>query len=326
MENYVFGLMRDYLYTMSASWECWDGSFILSSKQYQGISFLDFYEKEMKDALHLAKSTLENHKSTFILLKRFAPNLRFSDITYTFLCNFEKYLLTLRYNQNTIAKHMRHIKRYVNQAYYAGLMDNKDLFGQYRIKEVAKPRYSLMPDELKRIEDLDVSHFKQGMACSRDMFLFSCYTGLRYSDVTRLTVDNFQLIHGKWWLFCKMVKTGEYVRLPLYLLFGGKTIPIFLKYSQNDNLFSAMKNSNSNVNKHLKIIAKMAHINKWVTFHLARHTHATLLLYLGANITTVQRLLGHKNVHTTQIYGRVMEETVVRDLKRLLKYDPVPFG
>lgn len=318
MENYAYGLLRDYSYTMSASWEGWDGSLLFSNKQYQGLSFIDFYEQEMKEALHLEKSTLRNHQSTLALLCRFAPNLRFSELTYSFLCAFERQLKALFYDRNTIAKHMRHIKRYVNRACRVGLMlKNENPFEEYKIKEESRPRNFLTPEELKRIENLDARLLERNLLRSRDMFLFSCYTGLRYSDVTHLTIDNFQLIHGKWWLFCQMVKTGESIRLPLYLLFGGKTIPLFLKYSQEPFLFLSMKNANAHVNKHLKIIAKLAHINKGVTFHCARHTCATLLLYQGVSITTIQKLLGHRNIRTTQIYSEIVDMTVVRDLERL---------
>ena len=70
------------------------------------------------------------------------------------------------------------------------------------------------------------------------------------------------------------------------------------------------------VNKELNILAGLAKIDKRVSFHTARHTNATLLLYNGANITTVQKLLGHKSVKTTQVYANIMDITVVRDLEK----------
>ena len=278
MENYVYGLLRDYVYTLSASWECWDGTCVYANRREKGISFLEFYETEMERAPHLAKSTRENHRSTFSLLRRFAPALVFSDLTYAFLCAFEKFLIAQSYSQNTVAKHMRHLRRYVNLAYYAGWISDRHLFDNYKIKEESRPRNFLTPDELKRIEELDGSQLKRGLLGTRDMFLFSCYTGLRYSDVTRLTMENFQLIEGEWWLFCQMKKTGESIRLPLYLLFGGKAVPLFLKYRQDGVLFSTMLNSNARVNKQLKRIAELAHINKRITFHVARHNKNCIFL------------------------------------------------
>ena len=81
-----------------------------------------------------------------------------------------------------------------------------------------------------------------------------------------------------------------------------------------DNFFKLK--DNSNINKELNILADLAEIDKRVSFHTARHTNATLLLYSGANITTVQKLLGHKSVKTTQVYANIMDITVVRDLEK----------
>ena len=70
------------------------------------------------------------------------------------------------------------------------------------------------------------------------------------------------------------------------------------------------------VNKELLIIAKLSGLNKRISFHTARHTNATLLIYSGVNITTVQKLLGHKSVKTTQVYTNIMDITIVRDLEK----------
>ena len=73
---------------------------------------------------------------------------------------------------------------------------------------------------------------------------------------------------------------------------------------------------NSNTNKELAIIARLAGLNKRISFHTARHTNATLLIYNGVNITTVQKLLGHKSVRTTQVYTNIMDMTIVHDLEK----------
>ena len=66
----------------------------------------------------------------------------------------------------------------------------------------------------------------------------------------------------------------------------------------------------------MNVLAKLAGISKHISFHTARHTNATLLIYNGANITTVQKLLGHKSVKTTQVYANIMDITIVRDLEK----------
>ena len=117
------------------------------------------------------------------------------------------------------------------------------------------------------------------------------------------------------WLIFNSVKTGIEVKLPLNLLFGGKALNILTKYQNKWNTFFSLK-SNSNINKELIRIGKLANIDKHFSFHTARHTNATLLIYNGANITTVQKLLGHKSVKTTQVYANIMDITIVRDLEK----------
>lgn len=113
----------------------------------------------------------------------------------------------------------------------------------------------------------------------------------------------------------KSVKTKIEVRLPLYLLFGGKGLLVLERYKDTLNDFFRLED-NSNVNKELNALAKLAGVDKHISFHTARHTNATLLIYNGINITTVQKLLGHKSVKTTQIYTNIMDITIVRDLER----------
>lgn len=122
-------------------------------------------------------------------------------------------------------------------------------------------------------------------------------------------------MHQETWLIYKSVKTNTEVRLPLYLLFEGKGIEVLNKYQDDLADFFKLRD-NSNVNKELLIIAKLSGLNKRISFHTARHTNAILLIYSGVNITTVQKLLGHKSVKTTQVYTNIMDITIVRDLEK----------
>lgn len=145
-----------------------------------------------------------------------------------------------------------------------------------------------------------------------DAFLFCCYVGLRFSDFCQLTPSNFIRVNGKRWLHFKSIKTGIELRLPLHLLFEGKALAIL---DRNCITEFASLGSNSEVNKALSVITSMARIKKHVTYHTARHTCATLLIHQGVPITTVQRLLGHTSVKTTEIYSEILSSTIVRDLK-----------
>ena len=150
-----------------------------------------------------------------------------------------------------------------------------------------------------------------------DAFLFCCYTGLRYSDFCQLTPENFIRVNGKRWLYFKSVKTGVEIRLPLYQLFESRALGILDRYPDIGS-FAALP-CNSEVNKQLRKLAGLCGIKKRITYHVSRHTCATLLVHQGVPITTVQKLLGHTSVKTTQIYSEVLSSTIVRDLKNVQK-------
>lgn len=282
-----------------------------------GKSFLAFYKEEVVNS-SLKKSTRQNHLSTLELLREFKKEVLFTDLTFEFVSSFDSYLQSRGYHLNTVAKHMKHLKRYINVAINKEYMDiKKYAFRKYKIKNVEANHTHLSPEELRRLEDLKLEGKYAKLQKTRDAFLFCCYAGLRYSDFTNLTSDNIIEFHQETWLIYQSVKTGIEVRLPLYLLFEGKGIRMLQYYKDNLDGFFKLKD-NSNINKELKTLGKLARIDKHISFHTARHTNATLLIYSGANITTVQKLLGHKSVKTTQVYANIMDITLIRDLEKAI--------
>lgn len=278
-------------------------------------SFLTFFKDEIANS-SLKKSTRQNHLSTLELLQEFKKEVLFTDLTFEFVSSFDNYLQSKGYHLNTIAKHMKHLKRYVNVAINKEYMDiQKYAFRKYKIKSIEGSHTHLAQEELYRFENLQLTGRYTRLQKTKDAFLFCCYAGLRYSDFTSLISANIIEFHQETWIIYKSVKTGIEVRLPLYLLFEGKGIEILQRYKDDLDSFFKLKD-NSNINKELNQLAGLAKIDKRVSFHTARHTNATLLLYSGANITTVQKLLGHKSVKTTQVYANIMDITVVRDLEK----------
>lgn len=281
-------------------------------------SFVSFMKEEIEHS-NLRLSTLKNHLSTLQILCQYRSQISFDDLTFNFLCDFERFLLGQKYHRNTIAKHMKHLKRYVNLAINKDLFElQKYPFRKYKIKYMESKRGHLTPEELGKLESV-APKLQRTLKRTLDMFLFSCYTGLRFSDIVSIRADNFHLIDDKLWLIYSSVKTDVNVRLPLFLLFDGKALAVYERYSKrySRTLFGVSVSANSNVNKQLKRICLLAEIDKKLSFHMARHTNATLLLYNGASITTVQKLLGHKSVRTTEIYGDIMDMTVLRDLENI---------
>ena len=266
------------------------------------------------------RSTKENLMTTITVLQEFRPGIDFKDITYTFLRDFEVHLKEKGNSVNTIAKHLRQLRTLVNEAINQGYIPSDAYpFRKYKIKQEKGRKEFLTPDELKRLENLDVDKKLRHVL---DAFLFCCYTGLRYSDFCQLTPENIIRVNGKRWLHFKSVKTDVEIRLPLHLLFEGKALAVLERYDIVTDF--AKIGPNSEANKYLAQLAALARIRKHITYHTARHTCATLLVHQGVPITTVQKLLGHTSVRTTEVYSEVLSNTIIRDLKAVKRKKKTP--
>ena len=171
--------------------------------------------------------------------------------------------------------------------------------------------------ELELIEKKNFSIERLEMI--KDLFIFSCYTGLAYTDAINLSMSEISIgIDGKKWIYSKREKTQTPLKIPVLQ----QALEIIEKYKSNPRsvnrgtIFPMV--SNQKVNGYLKEIADICVIEKNLTFHLARHTFATTVtLSNGVPIETVSNLLGHKSISTTQIYAKVLENKISEDMTRL---------
>ena len=210
---------------------------------------------------------------------------------------------------------MRILRTLVNEAINEGyILQEAYPFRKFKIKKEKKEHNFLMPADLEKLENLELPDRKNNSRHILDAFLFCCYCGLRFSDFKQLTYKNLVTVDGKEWLVLNSVKTGVKLNIPLYLLFNGKALGIMRKYDSIEQL--AALGCNSDTNRTLQKLGRMAHIGKKFTYHTSRHTCATLLVHQGVPITTVQKLLGHTSVKTTEIYSEVFDETIIKDLTR----------
>lgn len=281
--------------------------------------FTDFMIFEIKNNKTDALSTITVKKTTFNELKKYKENISFDEIVnYEVLKGFENHLIDKGLGKNTIHKYIRNVKTYVNLAINKGFIDlNKYPFRNFKVKTTAVvSREFLNPNEIDKIENLIFTKENKYLEKIRDMFLFSCYTGLRFSDICCVSKECLKDRNNGIWLEMKMQKTSEYIKIPLYILHKNKPIEILKKY-ESDRLYYFDDYTNQYVNRCIKEIAKITGIEKRVTFHTARHTTATFLLYKGVNITTVQKFLGHAKVQTTQIYAKVMDMTMINELSKI---------
>lgn len=261
-------------------------------------------------------STKENLLTTVGQLEQFRPGLDFADLTYTMLKDFETWLREQGKGVNTVAKHLRQLRTLINEAINDGYMSADAYpFRKFKIKQEKPQKPFLTPDELRKLEALQLADQRQQHVL--DAFLFCCYTGLRYSDFRAMNTSNVVQINRSSWLCFTMQKTNITVRLPLVLLFDGKAVQLLDRYPSVEDF--AKLPGNADTNKILADIGVKSKVKKHFTFHTARHTCATILVHQGVPITTVQKVLGHTSVKTTQIYSEVLADTIIRDLKAIKK-------
>lgn len=149
----------------------------------------------------------------------------------------------------------------------------------------------------------------------RDLFLFSCYTGLAYIDLKHLSADMFRRWpDGNLWIDTKRQKTD----VPVHVRLLDVPIRLIEKYggtAKGDLLFPVP--SNQKVNSYLKEIASVCGIDKDLTFHMGRHTYATTAMSFGVPIATIAKTMGHANMKMTQHYARVLPEKIIKDINVL---------
>jgi len=264
-------------------------------------------------------NTKRNKMTTLHLLDEFRPNLNISDINIPFLKEFEKWMKDRGCGINTIAKHLTHLKTFLNSAENQGAMAHgQNPFNSIKITHGSYHSSYLSPAELELLEQysscMERSPLDIETKCL-DAFLFCCYTGMRYSDFIRLSSTNFDFRSKECWLSYKSVKTGVDVKIPLGLMFEGRGLELIERYG--DNLLELFDlPSNAVTDRVLKKVYHKAGLEKHISFHSSRHTNATILLYKGVSVTTVQKLLGHKKIGTTMRYCAIMDQTIVRELKK----------
>ncbi|WP_345956002.1 site-specific integrase [Mucilaginibacter sp. PAMB04168] len=270
-------------------------------------------------------ATLQKYKSVYRVLKKFLllktknDDIKLDDIDYQLVRDFDYYLkVDYGVKINTaiqMVKKLRTMMKIANEIGWA----KRNPFVAYRAKKEEIFREYLTSDELHELAVKKLP--KKRLLLTRDLFLFSCYTGLSYADVVKLTrADIVKGEDGGIWLQTHRVKNNNRVRVPLLspalkLIEHYKDFPRYL-----DEDFLLPKISNQRTNYYLKEIMKAMGWTKWLTFHCARHTFATTVtLTNGVPIETVGQMLGHKNIRSTQIYARVTDTKVSRDMKKLKK-------
>lgn len=236
------------------------------------------------------------------------------EIKLSFITDLEFFLRTeYKYSQNTTYKCMKFFKQVINKGIRAGLIFI-DPFNGYKISCERVDRGFLSEDELAKM--MAKTFGSKRLEQVRDIFIFACFTGLAYIDLANLRVDNIQkMFDGRLWIVTHRQKTNTKVTVPLL----PPALKILNKYEGqflDGQLLPII--TNQKLNCYLKEIAEICEINKNLTFHLARHTFATTMtLGKGVPIESVSKMLGHTNIQTTQIYARITNDKISKDMENL---------
>ena len=261
--------------------------------------------------------TCHNHVQQFINEEYKEDDYRLKDIDHNFIIKFEHFLKTKRHcNHNSALKYVNNFKKIVRIA-LAHKWINHDPFINYRVKFEAVEREFLTQDEIDALWEKEL-HFER-LILVRDMFIFSCYTGLAYSDVEKLSKSDISIgIDGSKWIRIHRTKTGTRSSIPL-LPVAEEILNRYESHPQvkeSERVIPVLSNQKSNA--FLKEIAIMCGISKPLTTHLARHTFATTVtLTNGVPIETVSKMLGHQSLRTTQHYAKIVDRKISDDMNIL---------
>ena len=282
------------------------------------VNLLDYLENIGKQS---AEQGRRNYARTVLntvrALRLFRGDyIAFRDVDKEFLSEFTDYLRQMpkaskygvlktggRLSNNSVVSYYGTLRTAINRAYKEGIITvnpTKEFDFASKVRQEPSRREYLTLDELKTLINTECRH-----EIVKRAFLFSCLCGLRVSDIRKLRWCDLQRSSGRVRIEITMQKTKE----PLYLPISDEALKWLPERSEaNGSDFIFPLTHEGTVNDTLQHWAKVAGITKHISFHVARHTHATMMLTLGADLYTVSKLLGHKNIATTQIYAKIVDK------------------
>lgn len=247
------------------------------------------------------------------ILLAFRPDVRLIEIDKQFCLDMIDWFRNTYINRRTgtpicartADTYCQRFRTALNEAVHEGLIDKNPWNKLETIEKIKMPeskREFLTIDEIRR---MIAAECPNGLV--KRAYLFSCFTGLRISDVRNLKWSNIYHENGQTFVSVVMVKTTK----PLYIPLSAQALKWMPekeegKSSQDGYVFDGLVNY-GNVNENLKKWAEAAGIRKHISYHTSRHTFATMMLTLGADLYTVSKLLGHSSVKHTQIYARIID-------------------
>jgi len=273
--------------------------------------------KDYAAATHVRYETSLKHTADFLKWKYKVSDLDIRKIDHEFITSYEFYLKSVcNCCQNTTSKYIKNFGKIIRICLANGWLQ-KNPFINYKSKMVEVERAFLSMEEIETM--LNKVFVSDRLNQVKDIFLFSCFTGLAYADVKKLSRKNIAIgVDGDRWIYINRTKTDTRSNIPILPIASY----LLEKYEDHPQVVNQEKLlpilSNQKMNSYLKEIADACGINKELTFHIARHTFATTVtLSNGVPIESVSKMLGHKNLKTTQHYAKILDLKVSNDMQIL---------
>ena len=301
---------------------------IFLGKNKVKTTFVEFYDKYLEDikaqvgagksiALYHKYSADRSHLVNFHHAQYDRKEIMPGALTHLIIHDFEIYLKTVvSLKSNSATKTLKFFKTVVIFAQKCGVMTH-DPFLNHHFHLEPVDRGFLTDEEIQRIMQKDFEIPRLEMV--RDVFIFSCFCGLAYIDVAHLTQENIITLDNRPWIIINRQKTNVQSNIPL-LEIPQMILDKYKGKTKDNRLLPVL--SNQKINAYLKEIADLCGIKKRLSYHLARHTFATMLLSKGVPIESVSKMLGHTNIKTTQIYARITNKKIEQDMMQVAdKFD-----
>lgn len=275
----------------------------------QNLSFEEFFNQELMGMKNIEASTVEVYKRLPKKLNEYKARLRLQDFDKALIEDWRSWLRTKDLCENTVCHYLETLRTFLIKAFDGNLI-KENPFKYIKIPKIIGERDYLTEEELRAFMEVDIPVANTGEIRSRNMFVFCCLTGMRYSDLVGLRWEYVRIINND--LHFRMKKTKEFVTIPL--TDRAKDI-IKAQDRTHELVFRSI--SNQKFNEHLHTIEKRAGIQKNITVHVARHTFATLALERGIALEVVSKILGHKNIKMTMVYAKITQKKLQDEMKKL---------
>lgn len=276
----------------------------LGKEEEVSLTFLDFVADRISER-RMAESTRKQHKVLYDMLVDYGKLVKFDDLTSVNIVKFNDWVMKRKnkngqpITQTSVYSIHKRLKVYVKDAMVRGYVQKNPYFGVNIARGKSRERLFLTDEEMERLRTAEMP--TQSLERVRDLAVFQMFTGLSFADLAKFNFKKVEEKDGHWIIRDARQKTGE----PFMLVLLSPAVEILEKYK-----FVLPKMSMQQYNMRLKMVVDSAKIDKQLSSHCLRHTFAIYALNHGLSMEVVGKILGHTKLATTQIYAKVLSQTV----------------